>query len=123
MQTVGKKVLHKTSKRINPHNTPNNQWPIPVISTSNRFDSLHNLKFDRQLTDNESILPSRIQCNTDKPHLWKRTTKGSQVKTQNNIIMIGDSHTRELTSELKNHLGHEFLVHSCLVQAFKISLT
>jgi hypothetical protein len=56
-----KKVLHKTSKRTNPHNSPNNQWPIPVISTSNRFDTLHNLKIDHQITDNESILPSRTQ--------------------------------------------------------------
>jgi hypothetical protein len=88
-----KKVLHKTSKRINPHNSPNNQWPIPVILTSNCFDTLHNLKLDRQLTDNESILPSRIRCNSDKPRLWNRTTKGSQVKTQNHNDW-GQSYTR-----------------------------
>jgi hypothetical protein len=107
-----KKVLHKTSKRINPHNFPHNQWPIPVISTSNRFDTLHNLKIDRQSTDNELILPSKTQGNSDKPHLRKRTTKGSQVLTQNKIIMIGDSHTRGLTSELKHHLGHEYSISS-----------
>ena len=105
-------MLHKTSKRTNPHNSPNNQWPIPVISTSNHFDTLHNLKIDRQITDNESILPSRTQGNNVKPRLRKRITKGSQVKTQNKIIMIGDSHTRGLTSELKNQLGCEYSISS-----------
>ena len=70
------------------------------------------LKIDRQITDNESILPSRTQGNSVKPCLRKRITKGSQVKTQNKIIMIGDSHTRGLTSELKNHLGCEYSISS-----------
>jgi hypothetical protein len=103
-----KKVLHKTNKRTDPLNSLNNQWPIPVISTSNRFDTLHNLKIDRQITDSGTILPSRTKGNGVKPRLRKRTTKGSQVKTQNKIIMIGDSHTRGLTSEIKNHLGREY---------------
>jgi hypothetical protein len=105
-------VLHKTSKRDNIHNSSNNWWPVPVISTSNRFDALHNLKTDRQATCNKSILPSKIQNSNGKLQLRKRTTKGSQVKSQKKIVMIGDSHARGLTSELKNYLGHEYSISS-----------
>jgi len=120
-----KKVLHKSSNRVNPHNSANNQWPIPVISNSNRFDILHNLKFDRQLTNNKSILLSKIQYSNGKLHPWKKTTKGLQVKSQKKIVMIGDSHARGRTSELKIILDKntQSLVLSCLVQAFKISLS
>ena len=108
-----KKVLHRSSNRINPRNSPCNQWPIPMITTSNHFDILHNLKFDQQLSDNKSILPSKTFNNNAKLHLWKRTSKGFQVKLQKKIVMIGDSHARGgLTSELKNHLGHEYSISS-----------
>ena len=105
-------MLHRSSNRISPHNSPSNQWPIAVISTSNRFDILPNLKFDQQLSENKSILPSKTFNNNAKLHLWKRTTKGFQVKSQKKIVMIGNSHARGLTSEFKNRLVHEYSVSS-----------
>jgi hypothetical protein len=50
-----------------------------------------------------------------KPRVRKRITKGTQVKIQNKIILIGDSHIRGLTSELKNHLGREYSISSTLM--------
>jgi len=100
-------VLHKSIKRVSPHNSANNQWPIRVISTSNCSDILHNLKFDRRLTKNKSILPSKIQYSNGKLHPWKKTTKGLQVKSQKKTVMIGDSHARGL-----NYLGQKYAIFS-----------
>ena len=75
-----------------------------------------------ELSDKLTI-PSKIHSNKYKSHLWKRSNKGLQVKSQKKILIIGDSHVRGLTSELKNNLGHntQFPVPSCPVQAFKTS--
>ena len=88
-----KKVLHKSSNPVNPYNSQINQWPIPVILTSNRFHILHNLETDRQLPDNK-LISSKIYNNRGKSHLWKSPFKGLQVKSQNKMVIIGDSHVR-----------------------------
>jgi len=85
------KVLHKTSNRVKTYKSPNNRWPIPVTVTSNRFDTLHNLEFERQSPENKLRIPSTIHNNKGKPYLWKRIPKGSQVKSQKKIVIIGDS--------------------------------
>jgi len=105
-------VLHKSSNQFNPHNSQINRWPIPVIITSNHFDILHNLETDRQLPDNKLIISSKIYNNRGKSHLWKSSFKGSQVKSQKKMVIIGDSHVRGLTSELKNNLGHDYSISS-----------
>jgi len=107
-----KNVLHKPSNRVNPHNSQINRLPIPVILTSNRFDILPNLETDRQLPDNKLTISSKIYNNRGKSHLWKSQFKGLQVKSQKKMVIIGDSHVRGLTSELKNNLGHEYTI-SC----------
>jgi hypothetical protein len=64
-----------------------------------------------ELSDKLTI-PSKIHSNKYKSHLWKRSNKGLQVKSQKKILIIGDSHVRGLTSELKNNLGHEYSISS-----------
>jgi hypothetical protein len=83
-----------------------------VITTFNCFEILYNLEFDRQLSDNKLTIPSKIYNNKDKSHPWKRSIKGLKVKSQKKIVIIGDSHVRGLTSELKNNLGHEYSIFS-----------
>ena len=83
-----------------------------MITTFNCFEILYNLEFDRQLSDNKLTIPSKIYNNKDKSHPWKRSIKGLKVKSQKKIVIIGDSHVRGLTSELKNNLGHEYSISS-----------
>jgi len=95
------------------------QLPIPTIPITNRYHALHNLQNDTELP---SIIPNQ---RTKYHHIKKETrdkkTTCERMKRQKKIVVIGDSHSRGLASELKNYLGHEYSISGTIIPGARLN--
>ena len=95
-----------------PINIPNNQKPIPVIQTSNRFNVLHNLQAAQIETSRTLKRNPEIYRSKDQTLKKKAVNRVTRVKPSKKITLIGDSHTRGLATELRNLMGREYFISS-----------
>jgi len=96
----------KENKKVS--DTSPEQLPIPTILTTNRYLALHNLQDDIEthstVTDHLINYQHNMKATREKKISYER------AKLQKKIVVIGDSHSRGLASELRSHLGHEYSV-------------
>ena len=96
----------KENKKVS--DTSPEQLPIPTILTTNRYLALHNLQDDIEthstVTDHLINYQHNMKATREKKISYER------AKLQKKIVVIGDSHSRGLASELQSHLRHEYSV-------------
>ena len=110
-KTTATRTKKSGNPRYFPNNIPNNQKPIPVIQTSNRFNVLHNLQAAQIETSTLKRTPE-IQRSKDQTLKQKAVNRVTRVKPSKKITLIGDSHTRGLATELRNLMGREYFISS-----------
>ena len=109
-------------------NTTYYPMPIPVVPISNRFSVLHNPQLGPNNYQNGQISTRNVSQQPHRSHQnrgvtanrEKKTTR-EQVKQQQKIIVIGDSHPRGLASELKNCLGHECSISGTIIPGARLN--
>ena len=88
------------------------QLPITTIPITNRYHVLHNLQNDMELP---SVIPNQ---RTTYLHTKKREGNRKpayKLKQQKKVMVIGDSHSRGLASELQSYLGHKYSISGTII--------
>jgi len=86
------------------------QFPIPVIPITNRYNSLYNLQNDTEFLSDIPNYHTEGHNIKKNPTLNQRKARRTPTRKQRKILLIGDSHMRGCASELGKYLGPEYRV-------------
>ena len=98
-------VIHNGSKKTNKSVVSATKLNRQLITLSNRLTQLCDVQ--ESTVPNETITFSEVQHNKDRGNYNKKTSNMIRSK----IIILGDSHTRGCSQEVKHNLGHSIEVH------------
>ena len=98
-------VIHNGSKKTNKQVVSTTKLNCQLIRLSNRFTSLSNVQ--ESTVPSETITLSEMQHNKGGGNYNKKTSN----MIRNKIIILGDSHARGCSQEVKHNLGHSVEVH------------
>ena len=110
-KTTTTKTRKSSDQRYFPNSILNDQKPIPVIQTSNRFHVLHNLQDVQMETSQKPNWTSGTQRSKASTHS-KKVSWMLRDKPLKKVTLIGDSHIWGLATELKNLMGQEYWISS-----------
>jgi hypothetical protein len=106
-------VSNNSSKYRNRNRVAQEQFPIPVIPITNRFDALYNLEIDAESPSNTRNHSAKYQHSKKTALLSENKVRRPPIVKQKRILLIGDSHVRDCSSELGKYLGQDYQVCSC----------
>ena len=105
-----KLVMDKSRKIKRLNRNTHDQFPIPVIPITNRYNSLYNLQNDTEFLSDIPNYHTEGHNIKKNPTLNQRKARRTPTRKQRKILLIGDSHMRGCASELGKYLGPEYRV-------------
>ena len=100
----------KSRKHKNLNRAAQEQFPIPVVPITNRFDTLYNLQIDAESPSDTWNHSNKYQHSKKTALLNENKVRRPPVVKRKRILLIGDSHVRGCSSELGKYLGQDYHV-------------